>query len=193
MDIVGMLTEAGYNRGRVAVQMRAIALGVTRDRVNYWTEPEKEIVIAGLRGGLPYREIVQQLRDAGFERGLTSILKFAQKNNLVRGADPWSHEEIERLKELYEKKTPVKEIADLMGRPIASIRTRASNLGLKQRVAWTDAEYEILREASINGKTLTETAARLGRPYVNVARQAAFLKLNFRIGRMATDQEQSAD
>ncbi|WP_292461411.1 DUF87 domain-containing protein [Mesorhizobium sp.] len=190
IDIVKLLEERGYRRGRVAVQMRAIALGITRDRVNYWTEPEKEIAIAGLKGGLPYREIVQQLSDAGYHRGLTSILKFAQKNNLVRGADPWSHEEIERLRTLYEAKTPVKQIAEELGRPIASIRTRASNLGLKQRVAWSDAEYEILREASATGKTLTETAAALGRPYVNVARQAAFLKLNFRIGRTAPSDKE---
>jgi len=188
IDIVKLLEERGFKRGRVAVQMRAIALGITRDRVNYWTEPEKAIAIAGLTGGLPYREIVQQLRDAGYERGLTSILKFAQKNNLVRGADPWSHEEIERLKELYAAKMPVKEIAEKLGRPIASIRTRASNLGLKQRVAWTDAEYEILRQASASGKSLTETAQQLGRPYVNVARQAAFLKLNFKIGRTSDSE-----
>ncbi|WP_189348011.1 DUF87 domain-containing protein [Mesorhizobium sp. M2D.F.Ca.ET.232.01.1.1] len=193
IDIVKLLEDAGYRRGRVAVQMRAIALGITRDRVNYWTEPEKEIAIAGLKGGIPYREIVQQLSDAGYHRGLTSILKFAQKNNLVRGADPWSHEEIERLRTLYAAKTPVKQIADDLGRPIASIRTRASNLGLKQRVAWSDAEYEILREASATGKTLTETAATLGRSYVNVARQAAFLKLSFRIGRTTTpDSEGTA-
>ncbi|GAA2887935.1 hypothetical protein GGQ99_004766 [Aminobacter niigataensis] len=183
MDIVQLLSDAGYDRGRVAVQMRAIALGITRDRVNYWTEPEKDIARAGLEGGKPYREIIADLAAAGFHRGLTGILKFAQKNNFNRAADPWTHEMIERLRVLYEKKTPVKQIAEELGKPIASVRTRASNLGLKQRIAWTDQEYQMLTEAAERGDKLIDIAARIGRPYPNVAAVAKRLGLNFRQGR----------
>ncbi len=188
IDIVTLLEDRGFKRGRVAVQMRAIAIGITRDRVNYWTEPEKAIAIAGLEGGKPYREILQDLRDAGFHRGHTSIFKFAAKNNFNRAPDPWTHEDIERLREMYAAKTPVKEIATALGKPIASVRTRASNLGLKQRIAWTDAEYTLLREASERGDSLVDTAANIGRPYVNVGRVAASLKLSFKPNRPTTER-----
>lgn len=65
-------------------------------------------------------------------------------------------------------------------KPIASVRTRASNLGLKQRVAWSEREYEILREAHAAGESLTAAAQRIGRPYPNVARVATNLQLDFR-------------
>lgn len=188
IDITKLLADAGYDRGRVSVQMRAIALGITRDRVNYWTEPEKAIAIAGLQSGKPYREILQDLRDAGFERGHTAIFKFAAKNNFNRAPDPWTHEDIEKLRELYASKTPVKQIAATLGKPIASVRTRASNLGLKQRTAWTAEEYQLLQAASERGDSLIDTAASLGRPYVNVARQAAVLKLPFKPNRPTTER-----
>ncbi|MER8387282.1 DUF87 domain-containing protein [Mesorhizobium sp. M1380] len=188
IDITTLLAEASYERGRVSVQMRAIALGITRDRVNYWTEPEKAIAIAGLQSGKPYREILQDLRDAGFERGHTAIFKFAAKNNFNRAPDPWTHEDIEKLRELYAAKKPVKEIAAALGKPIASVRTRASNLGLKQRTAWTPEEYQLLQAASERGDSLIDTAASLGRPYVNVARQAAVLKLSFKPNRPTSER-----
>ena len=180
IDIVGLLSDAGYERGRVSVQMRAIALGITRDRVNYWTEPEKAIATAGLESGKPYREIVAELREAGYERGLTSILKFAQKNNFDRSPDPWTHEQIDLLRQRYEAKVPVKDIARELGKTEAGIRTKASLLGLKQRIAWTDQERHILREACERGDLLIDAAARIGRPYPNVSQEAVRLRLSFR-------------
>lgn len=174
----GYLAKEAIEIGRTLVTANAAAL--TRDRVNYWTEAEKAIAIAGLEGGKPYREILQDLRDAGYERGHTSIFKFASKHNFNRAPDPWTHEQIERLRVLYEAKTPVKEIAAELGRPIASVRTRASNLGFKQRIAWTEREYEILREASEKGERLTDTAQMIGRPYPNVAAVASRLGLSFK-------------
>jgi hypothetical protein len=179
-DIVELMREKGYERGRVSIQMRAITLGITRDRVNYWTEPEKAIAIAGLEGGKPYREIIEDLREAGYHRGVNSILKFAQKNNFNRAGERWSPEQIERLRELYAAKTPVKAIAEELDKPIGSVRTRASNLGLKQRVAWTDAEYAILRKGSEDGERLVDVAAKIGRRYPNVAAVASKLGLSFR-------------
>lgn len=178
-DIIELLAERGFERGRVSIQMRAIHLGITRDRVNYWTEPEKKIAIEGLEAGTPYREIIQNLKAAGYERGNTAIFKFAQRHGYSRKGEGWSAEDIEKLKELYEQKIPVKEISEILGKPIASIRTRASNLGLKQRVAWSDREYEILNEAHERGDSLTHAAQLIGRPYPNVARVASTLGLSF--------------
>lgn len=188
IDIVGLLADAGYDRGRVSVQMRAIALGITRDRVNYWTEVETRIAKEGLLAGKTHREVLQDLRDAGYERGDTAIFKFAKKHNLSKPVDSWTPEDIDRLREFYEAKTPVKQIAEELGRPIAAIRTRASNMGLKQRVAWTEREYEILREGSANGERLTDVAMKIGRPYVNVARQAAVMGLSFKPNRKSPDE-----
>jgi GTPase SAR1 family protein len=181
IDICGLLEAEGFQRGRVSVQMRAIALGITRDRVNYWTEPEKKIAIEGLTDGTSYREIIANLRAAGFDRGITSILKFAQKNNFSRAVDHWTLDEIALLKKLYAEKMPARDIAERMQKPIGSIRTRASNLGLKQRLPWSDAEYESLQKSYRTGKTLTQAVADIGRPYPNVAKIAVDLGLNFSI------------
>jgi len=180
MDIVGVLAEQGYTRGRVAIQMRAIALGITRDRVNYWTEPEKAIALKGLKDGTQYAQIVENLRQAGFHRGLTAIFKFAQKNNLAnRGSDPWTTEEVEKLKELYAQRLPTKEIAEQLGKTVQTVRSKASILNLKIRVAWSDDEYAKLNKAYADGKTLTEAVEIIGRPYANVARIAYTTGLKF--------------
>lgn len=180
IDIVGLLERAGFHRGRVSVQMRAIALGITRDRVNYWTEPEKAIALAGLESGKPYREIVAELRAAGYERGMTSILKFAQKNNFNRAGEAWTAEQIAELKQLYADKIPVKEIAEKLGKPIASVRTRASNLGLKQRLPWTEAERQILTDAEATGRPISDAAADIGRPFPNVYAEARRMGLDMK-------------
>ncbi|EFG9941446.1 hypothetical protein BL470_005555, partial [Escherichia coli] len=104
---------------------------------------------------------------------------FAKKHNLSKPIDTWSPEEIERLRTLYDAKTPVKQIAEELGRPIASIRTRASNMGLKQRIAWTDQEYQMLTDAAQNGERLIDVAERIGRPYANVAAVANRIGLTF--------------
>src|SRR5262249_3087470 len=80
VDIVSMLAAAGFDRGRVSVQMRAIGLGITRDRVNYYTDEETAIAKAGLEAGKSNREVIDDLRAAGYHRGVTSISKFAQKH-----------------------------------------------------------------------------------------------------------------
>lgn len=180
MDICGLLADAGYDRGRVSIQMRAIALGITRDRVNYWTEPEKAIALAGLEAGRPHREVLQELRDAGFERGVTSLFKFSQKHNFNRKPDSWTSEDIETLRVRYEAKVSVKDIAIELGKTEAGIRTKASLLGFKQRTAWTDHERQILIDGCAAGEMLIHVAAKIGRPYPNVAAEARRMELSFR-------------
>lgn len=179
MDIVKLLEESGFQRSRVSVQMRAIALGITRDRVNYWTEPEKAIAIAGLEAGKPHREVLADLCKAGYHRGHTSIFKFAQKHNFVRKGDSWTADDIGKMEKMYADKVPPKQIAEALGKSIGAIRTKASNLGLKQRIAWSEQEYKILRDYHNAGKTLTAAAERIGRPFPNVARVATDIGLSF--------------
>ncbi|WP_287343979.1 hypothetical protein [Mesorhizobium sp.] len=188
-DIVGMLEAEGFKRTRGAIQMRAIVLRISTDRVNYWTEEETRIALDGLRAGKPHREVLQDLRDAGFHRGDTAIFKFAKKHNILRHREPpWTDAEYELLRQRYDEKVAVKEIAAELGRKLQAVRSKASNLGLKQRTAWTPEEYEQLRAASERGDSLTDAATSLGRPYVNVARQAAVLKLSFKSNRPTTER-----
>ena len=178
-DIVGMLKEQGFERSRGAIQMRAIVLGITLDRVPYWTEPEKRIALDGLRAGKTHGEIREELRQAGFERGPTSLFKFAQKHRIIRKPDPWTEDHIALLTQRYTEKRPVREIAAELGKPLASVRSRASQLGLKVRLPWTEAERQMLVDAHAGGERLTKAAERIGRPYPNVAAEARRMGLSF--------------
>lgn len=181
IDIVTALAENGFSRGRVAVQMRAIALGITRDRVNYWTEEESKIALAGLNAGKSTREIIVDLKNAGFVRGVTGITKFAQKHGISRNsAIPWGDDDIAKLTELYTANKSVAEIMQELDRSRGAILSMASQLGLKQRKPWTDQEKAILRKAHAAGKKLIDCPALLpGRTYATVARMAGQLRLSF--------------
>lgn len=181
MDIVGQLETEGFHRSRVAVQMRAINLNITRDRVNYWTDAEKKIAFDGFAAGKPSREIVADLAAAGFHRGLTSIFKFAQKNNIDRSTyEDWTLEQTKKLHELYARRLPAKEIAAQLGKTIGSVRTRASNLGLKQRTPYTAEERQLLTDYAKRGKSLAEAALAIGRPFPSVYAEARRMDLKFK-------------
>lgn len=181
IDIVTRLAENGFSRGRVAVQMRAIALGVTRDRVNYWTEEESAIALAGLNAGKSTREIITDLKAAGFERGVTGITKFAQRHGISRNsAIPWTDVDIETLTTMYTANQSVVEIMQKLDRSRGAILSMASQLGLKQRKPWTDDEKAILAKASQDGLKLVDVPAMLiGRTYATVARMAMQMRLDF--------------
>ncbi|QOZ25342.1 helicase HerA domain-containing protein [Bradyrhizobium sp. CCBAU 51753] len=187
IDIVTKLAENGFSRGRVAVQMRAIALGITRDRVNYWTDDETKIALAGLNEGKTTREIIADLKAAGFERGVTGITKFAQKHGISRNsAVPWTDGDIETLTTMYTANQSVAEIMQKLDRSRGAILSMASQLGLKQRKPWTDAEKAILQKAHKTGRLLVDVPALLpGRTYATVARMAMQLRLDFNANRKA--------
>jgi len=182
IDIVTRLAENGFSRGRVAVQMRAIALGITRDRVNYWTKEESDIALAGLNDGKSTREIIMMLKAAGFERGVTGITKFAQRNGISRNsAIPWTDADIAMLTEMYNANKSAAEIMQVMDRSRGAILNMASQLGLKQRLKWTDDEKALLRKAHSDGIKLVDVPRLLpGRTYATVARMAGQLRLDFR-------------
>jgi hypothetical protein len=187
IEIVGKLAENGFSRGRVAVQMRAIALGITRDRVNYWSGEESKIALAGLEAGKTTREIIQDLKDAGFERGITGVTKFAQKHGISRNsAKPWTDDDLKKLTEMYTANKSVAEIMQELDRSRGAILSMASQLGLKQRLPWTDAEKAILKKAHKDGLKLVDVPERLpGRTYATVARMAGQLRLDFSSNRKA--------
>ena len=186
IEIVTLLAESGFSRGRVAVQMRAIALGITRDRVNYWTKEESDIALAGLNAGRTTREIIAELKEAGFERGVTGITKFAQKNGISRNsAIPWGDDDIAKLTEMYAENKSVVEIMQALDRSRGAIASMASQLGIKQRKPWTDDEKAVLRKASQDGVKLVDVAAKMpGRTYATVARMAAQMRLDFSVKRV---------
>ena len=178
-DIVGLLKAEGFDRSRGALQMRAIVLGITVDRVPYWTDEEKKIALDGLRAGKTHGEIREELRQAGYTRGPTAMFKFAQKHRIVRKPDRWTDDHVALLRQRYAEKRPVKEIAAELGKPLASVRSRASQLGLKVRLPWSEAERQILVDAHAAGERLTIAAERIARPYPNVVAEARRLGLSF--------------
>jgi len=182
-DMPERLAALGSTRTRGAIQMRAINLGITTDRVRYWTGEEEKIALAALEDGKTNREIIAELKAAGFERGVTAISKFAQKHGVDRSLEPWSEEELALLRARYGEKVAVKDIAAELGKTRSAVAAKASILGLKQRVKWSDAEYQMLHRLQASGATLGQAAEQIGRPYPNVARVAATLQLDFRRNR----------
>jgi hypothetical protein len=180
MEIVAMLSAAGFDRGRVAVQMRAINLGITRDRVNYWKDDEKAVAISGLEAGKSFGEIIQDLRKAGFHRGLTAINRLAKKEGLSRLVDPWTPAEYRTLVEQFEKKISPRLIAKQLGKTVSAVAAMASRMSLRQREAWTDVEKGILRKAQADGVQLIDVSSLLpGRTYATIQRMAGQLRLDF--------------
>jgi hypothetical protein len=181
MDISTLLAAEGFRRSRQSIQMRAIALGITRDRVNYWKPDEEAIALAGINSGKSTREIIADLAEAGFSRGITGITKLAQRHNITRGQNlPWSAEEETTLRTMYADKKPVQAIADALGKSRAAVATMASKLGLKQRQAWADEEKEKLRRLHTEGYKLVDCVAELpGRTYATVARMSNLMRLDF--------------
>lgn len=181
IDIVTRLAENGFSRGRVAVQMRAIALGITRDRVNYWTQEESDIALRALNEGKTTREVIIALKAAGYERGVTGITKFCQKHGISRNtAIAWTDGDVATLREMYEGGKSIAEIMQALDRSRGAIATMASSLGLKQRAPWTDDEKAKLRKYHAQGMKLIDVAPLMtGRTYATVARMAGQLRLDF--------------
>lgn len=173
------LAQAGFVRNRSAIQMRAIAIGVSGDRVRPWTQPERAIVHAGLEAGLPYEDIRDQLRERGFERGRTAVTKMARAMGCRRSDAPWTDAEVEILRKRYVEKASQRSIAEELGRPVGGIASMASKLGLIQRVRWTAEERARLVRGFENGERLADVCRDIDRPYANVASEARRLGLRF--------------
>lgn len=127
------LADAGFSRKRGAIQMRAIALGVSGQRVRNWTPSERAIVRAGLEAGDTHAAIVQALEAKGFSRGRTAIAKLSQSMGVRRGEAPWKPEDDARLRVMYAAKQPLIAIAAALGRSHGAVASRASKLGIYQR------------------------------------------------------------
>lgn len=173
------LAEAGFTRNRGAIGMRVISLGLSGDRVRQWTQPERAIVRAGVTAGTTYDGIREQLRLAGFERGKTAVLKLAQEMGSRRGDPPWTDRDVATLRRLYAEKASQREIAAELGRPVGSIATKASKLGLKQRHRWTEEERARLIRGFENGEPLAAVCRDIERPYSNIYQEARRLGLKF--------------
>ncbi|ESY88346.1 ATP-binding protein [Mesorhizobium sp. LNHC220B00] len=178
-DIRKSLTAAGYDRSFGAIQMAAIKLGVSGNRVNLWTEEETSIALAALAAGKSHTDVLIDLKAAGYIRGPTAIHKFATKHGVVRKREAYTEAENEILRQRYAAGTPVKEISAEIGRTTSSIAAQASKMGIKQRRPWTEEDRQILVDYQAAGKKLKEAAEKIGRPYANVAAEAHRMGLSF--------------
>lgn len=171
VDIMADLTVAGFDRPRNAIQMRAISLGISGDRVNYWTEAEKAIAIAGLDAGKRHADILADLRAAGYHRGTTAINRFAKLHNRARPHEnPWTDEHLAILRECYESGAGPKEAVRRLGRPYSSIVGKASAIGISVNREFTNVERQTMIDMHAKGARLIDIATALKRPYANVSK-----------------------
>jgi GTPase SAR1 family protein len=178
-DIRKSLTAAGFDRSFGAIQMAAIKLGVSGNRVNLWTEEETTIALKALAEGRSHTEVLLDLKAAGYLRGPTAIHKFATKHGVVRKREAYTEAENEILRQRYATGTPVRDISAEIGRTTSSIAAQASKMGIKQRRPWTEEDRQILVDHQAAGKKLKEAAEKIGRPYANVAAEAHRMGLSF--------------
>jgi hypothetical protein len=182
-DIVTLLSGAGFDRSRNSVQMRAIALGISGDRVNYWTEPEIAIARAGLESGKRHSDILEELRVAGFHRGVAALSKFAAARGFAKPiANPWTDEQVAILRARYAAGISPREVATELGRDYVSIVSKASVLGISVKKDWPLEDRQKLVDGHAAGKKLIEIVAEIGRPYQNVAKIAEKMGLSFKAG-----------
>lgn len=118
--------------------MDAIAKSCRRS----WSEKENERLRSLLELGKSERAIAAELG-----RSLNSIKFRKRQLGLSGDRNLWTLEEINLLKRLYATPNmPVADIADKLGRPKSSIRTKALKLNLKHSRNWQPTEIEALLE-----------------------------------------------
>lgn len=187
------LAEGGFSRNRGAIQMRAIALGLSGGRNNLWTQPEREIVRAGLKANRTYAEIAEDLAARGFHRGRTAILKLARQMGVRRGERPWTDQDFATLRRLYGEKAGQRAIAAELDRTVGAVNSMASKLGILQRVRWKPEERARLVRGAAAGETFAAVCRDIERPPVNIAAEARRLNLRFAPARSRSHpQEQAA-
>ena len=83
----------------------------------------------------------------------------ARKKKRLYGPWSWTEEEIKLLKKLYPH-GKTKKIADLLERPLTTVRQKAYDLGIKTKTYnfWTDAQIKQLKK--LYSKTPIETLSR---------------------------------
>lgn len=180
-DITKLLAAEGFTRSRQSIQMRAIALDITLDRVNYWQPEEERIALAAINAGKSTREVIADLAAAGYDRRTGGIAKFCARHNIVRGLNqPWTAEDEQTLRTMYAEKKPVKDICTALGKTKGAVATMASKLGVMQRQAWTDEEKQKLVELHASGIKLVDCVAQMpGRTYATIARMSGIMRLDF--------------
>jgi hypothetical protein len=83
----------------------------------------------------------------------------ARKKKRQYGPWSWTKEDIKLLKKLYPH-GKTQQIADLLGRPLTTVRQKAYDLGIKTKIYnyWTDAQIKQLKK--LYSKTPINTLSR---------------------------------
>jgi hypothetical protein len=84
--------------------------------------------------------------------------------------NPWSAAELDRLREIYSKHTKP-DVARMMRRTVASVKSKAKKLQLGTRRYWTPSELAVVRDMYRDHST-KEIAEKLGRPPLSVYQAA---------------------
>lgn len=90
----------------------------------------------------------------------------------------WTDEEEAFLKKNHIKHTR-EELAEMLGRPITSVSSKLSRMGLVtgQKAEWSETEIAFLKE-NYGHMPIEDIAKKLGRSYDSVTSKAAFRRLN---------------
>lgn len=132
-EIRRSLLAAGFNRRRSAIGMRAVALGISGERVNFWGDGETRIALAGLKAGKLFRDIEADLARSGFSRSKGALTKFARRHGLSRPPEPWSAGQITALRAGYAAGLSIGRLAAELGKSPGAVASKANVLGLRQR------------------------------------------------------------
>jgi uncharacterized protein DUF87 len=190
------LAAAGFERHRGAIQMRAIALGITGNRVAAFDPREVEIMKGGLERGDKHADILAALRKEGFERSVSALDKVKKRYGLFREKFLWSTEQIEALRKCYQAglgpkgaMLALREQYPDAGFTYLRVTQKASQMNFSVDRSWSQEDIDLVVNGQREGRRLVEVAAEIaGRhTYGAVARMAAVLNLDFRTGRRATE------
>jgi len=92
----------------------------------------------------------------------------------------WTNNEIERLRELYPV-TPTKQLSKLIGRPVASIHSKAKKLKIKKEPLYTGNQWTIQMDEKLKELYETHTSKEIGAilniSYTNIKNRASKLGL----------------
>ena len=166
----------------ITIRKNALASKWTTSEVNFLRENA---------GKLTDREISEKL-------GKTIPAVYCKRRSLEKVKNPrpavdakeikakhfksWSKEEESLLKEEFNK-TPIKELAQVLGRTEDAVKVRAYTLGLiptseeRPRTKWTEEEIKYIKK-NIYSKSYEEIGEYLGRSAAAVASKASTLKIS---------------
>jgi hypothetical protein len=144
-------------RSRTGVAARARMMGLHREELHYWSTYEDNYLRRNF-GKKTAQSIGRTLH-----RTTDAVQLRAARLGLGKRRNPtYTAEERALIKQQYAEGVSATKIAEQMGRPVTSIRTRLNRWGYKSGRVWTKREENYLRKHYLD-MMVSEMAKKLGR------------------------------